>query len=199
MRYQDALEQLARETQRAKHRLMLERGLRAGLLLLFALGAWAAFALYGGHEALPLLAQSLSAAAALVGFVWLAWRAKRAWRAPTEDEARARLADDLAHALGKHHDIAVCIDRLKDDRALLCHPDEREPLLALAGRESVALEDRVHLLAGRLLAEPADAFIGHWQALWANWQASGDEPALPGENPEYQTSWASDWGSKPSS
>ena len=118
---------------------------------------------------------------------------------PDEMEARARLADDLAHALGKHHDIAVCIDRLKDDRALLCHTDEREPLLALAGRESLALEQHVHLLAGRLLAEPADAFIGHWQALWANWQASGDRPALPGENPEYQTSWASDWGSKPSS
>ena len=57
MRFQDALEQLARETQRAKHRLMLERGLRAGLLLLFAVGLWAAIALYGGHEALPLLAQ----------------------------------------------------------------------------------------------------------------------------------------------
>lgn len=110
MRYQDALEQLARETQRAKHRLMLERGLRAGLLLLFALGAWAAFALYGGHEALPLLAQSLSAAAALVGFVWLAWRAKRAWRAPTEDEARARLAQDSKVDVGS-------FDTLRDQPA----------------------------------------------------------------------------------
>lgn len=94
MKLQDALDQLARETQRAKRTLSLERGLRAGLALLLALGAWAVFALLGGHERLPLLAQSLASIAALGVFVWLAWRAKRAWRAPSDAEARTRLAAD---------------------------------------------------------------------------------------------------------
>ncbi|MFT3729428.1 MAG: DUF4175 family protein [Terricaulis sp.] len=128
MRFQDALQQLARETQRAKHRLMLERGLRAGLVLLFALGAWAAFALYGGQEALPLLAQSLTAAAALVVFAWLAWRAKRAWRAPTEDEARARLAQDSEVDVG-------AFDTLRDQPA---HYDDFSVALWRRERERAA-------------------------------------------------------------
>lgn len=94
MKHQDALDQLARETSRAKARLALERGLRAGLVLLFALGAWATFALVGGHDLLPLLAQSLTAIMALIVFAWLGLRARRAFRAPTEEEARARLAAD---------------------------------------------------------------------------------------------------------
>lgn len=94
MRHQDALAQLARETQRAKGRLALERGLHAGFFLVAAIGLWALFALIGAHEALPLLLQSLSAIAALIVFAWLGVRAKRAWRQPTEEEARARLADD---------------------------------------------------------------------------------------------------------
>lgn len=94
MKHQDALDQLARETQRARRRLALERGLRTGLALLLAIGAWALLALAGGHERLPLLLQSLSAAAALCIFVWLGARARRAWRAPTEEEARARLTAD---------------------------------------------------------------------------------------------------------
>ncbi|MBS0385270.1 MAG: DUF4175 family protein [Proteobacteria bacterium] len=94
MKLQDALDQLARETQRARRRLMVERGLRAGFLLLLAIGVWAVVALTGAHATLPLIAQSLTATAALCAFVWLGLRAKRAWRAPTETEARARLASD---------------------------------------------------------------------------------------------------------
>jgi hypothetical protein len=94
MKHQDALDQLARDTARAKGRLALERLLRAGLVLLGAAGVWAVFALIGGHERLPLLLQSLSALFAVLLFAWLAVRARRAWRAPTEEEARARLAAD---------------------------------------------------------------------------------------------------------
>ena len=94
MRHQDALAQLARETQRAKGRLALERGLRAAFFLATAIGLWAFIALMGGHETLPLLLQSLTAIAALLVFAWLGVRAKRAWRQPTEEEARARLAED---------------------------------------------------------------------------------------------------------
>jgi|CXWL01.1.fsa_nt_gi hypothetical protein len=94
MKHQDALDQLALETSRARRRLLLERALRAGLILAMALGAWALFALTGAHERLPLLAQSLSAIAALALLAWLAWRAWQGWRTPSEDEARARLAAD---------------------------------------------------------------------------------------------------------
>ncbi|MGD9979627.1 MAG: DUF4175 domain-containing protein [Hyphomonadaceae bacterium] len=94
MKHQDALDQLARDTARAKGRLAVERLLRAGFSLLGAVAVWAVFALVGGHERLPLLLQSLSALFAVLFFAWLAVRARRAWQAPTEDEARARLAAD---------------------------------------------------------------------------------------------------------
>lgn len=100
MKHQDALDLLARETARARRRLALERLLRAGLLVLFAIGAWAVIALLGGHERLPLLLQSLTAIAALLLFGWLGYRAHQEWRAPTEDEARARLAADSRLELG---------------------------------------------------------------------------------------------------
>lgn len=96
MKHQDALDQLARETARAGRRIALERALRAGFWLLLAVGAWAAVALFGGQDRLPLLAQSLAAIGALIIFALLGLRARRAWRAPTTDEARRRLAADSA-------------------------------------------------------------------------------------------------------
>src|SRR5512147_210620 len=100
MKHQDALDQLARETARARRRLALERALRAGLPFLLAAAAWAAIALVGLHGMLPYLVQSLSAAAALALLIWLAARGARAWRKPTEEEARARLAADSRLELG---------------------------------------------------------------------------------------------------
>ncbi len=94
MKHQDALDQLARETARARQRLALERALRAGFVLGAVVGVWALLALAGAHERLPLLAQSLSAIAALGLIGWLGWRAYKEWQAPTEEEARARLAVD---------------------------------------------------------------------------------------------------------
>ncbi len=94
MKHEDALNQLARETTRARRRLALERLLRAGLVLLGAISVWAVFALAGGHERLPLLLQSLSAIFALLLFAYLAARARREWQAPTDEEARAQLAAD---------------------------------------------------------------------------------------------------------
>ncbi|MBX9747759.1 MAG: DUF4175 family protein, partial [Hyphomonadaceae bacterium] len=94
MKHKDALDQLARETARARQRLALERALRAGFVLAAVVGVWALLALVGAHERLPLLAQSLSAIAALALIGWLAWRAYGEWRAPTDEEARARLATD---------------------------------------------------------------------------------------------------------
>ncbi|HRP10782.1 MAG TPA: DUF4175 family protein [Terricaulis sp.] len=94
MKHADAIAQLARETKRARRTLALERAARAGFWLAAALAAWAAFALLGAHEALPFLAQPLAALAAWGAFIALALRARRAWRAPTQADARARLAED---------------------------------------------------------------------------------------------------------
>jgi hypothetical protein len=94
LKHQDALDQLARETSRARQRMAFERALRAGFVLLAAIGVWAFVALIGVHGAVPPLLQSISAIAALAGLVWLSIRAGRAWRAPTEEEARTRLAAD---------------------------------------------------------------------------------------------------------
>ncbi|MGE3867545.1 MAG: DUF4175 domain-containing protein [Hyphomonadaceae bacterium] len=94
MKHQDALDQLARETARVRRRLAFERAMRAGFVLGAAAGVWALLALAGVHERLPLLGQSLSALIALGFLIWLGARAYRAWRAPTEEEARARLAID---------------------------------------------------------------------------------------------------------
>ncbi|MGE3142171.1 MAG: DUF4175 domain-containing protein [Hyphomonadaceae bacterium] len=96
MKHSDALTLLARETRKARRALALERGAWAFWPVLAAIGVWAAFALAGGHELLPPLAQSLSAIAALAFIGWLGWRAWRSWRMPTEAEARARLAADSA-------------------------------------------------------------------------------------------------------
>lgn len=96
MKHQDALDLLARETARARRGLVLERALRLGLPLLFAIGAWAALALTGLHERLPWIAQSLAAIAALALFVWIGLRARLNYRVPSEAEARARLAADSA-------------------------------------------------------------------------------------------------------
>ena len=96
MKHQHALAQLARETARARARLALERAMRAGLPLGLALGLWGLAALSGLHEKLPPLLQSLSAIAALGIFIWLGLGARGGFRAPSEAEARARLAGDCA-------------------------------------------------------------------------------------------------------
>ncbi len=130
MKHQDALEQLARETTRARRRLAFERLLRAGLLLLGAIGIWAAFALFGLHERLPLLLQSLSAIFAVGLVVYLAVRARREWRAPTEEEARAQLAADSRMDAG-------AFDALRDQ------PTKYDPFsMALWNRERERLLER---------------------------------------------------------
>ncbi|MES1201464.1 MAG: DUF4175 family protein [Pseudomonadota bacterium] len=94
MKLQDALDQLARETQRARRNMGVERAVRVLFPLTLALVIWAIVALSGLHEIMPLVAQSLTAVAALALFVWLGVKAKQRWRAPTETEARTRLAAD---------------------------------------------------------------------------------------------------------
>ncbi|MEZ5970818.1 MAG: DUF4175 family protein [Hyphomonadaceae bacterium] len=133
MKHQDALNQLARDTNRARRRLALERLLRAGFVLFGAISLWAVFALLGGHERLPLLLQSLSAIFALLLFAYLAVRARRAWQAPTEEEARAQLARDSRMDAG-------AFDALRDQPtkynplAVALWNRERERLLESAGR-----------------------------------------------------------------
>lgn len=128
MKLEDALAQLARETARARTRLMLERGLRASFPLLVVMGVWACLALAGVHALTPPMAQSLSALAALCVFAFLLAGASRNWRAPSEDEARARLALDSRLDPGafetlrdqpSHYDAhAIALWRRERERAL---------------------------------------------------------------------------------
>jgi len=100
MKLQDALDQLARETKRARGRIALERVVRLAAPLACAIAVWALVALSGLFDLLPLLGQSLAAIAALGVFAWLAWRAWPRWRRPSEEEARARLSADSQLDLG---------------------------------------------------------------------------------------------------
>lgn len=131
MKHQDALDQLARETSRARRRLAFERALRAGFVLLAVMGVWALLALVGALERLPLLAQSLGAVAALALFIWLGLRARRAWTAPTEEEARARLAADARLEPGAFESLRDQPSRF-DPFAVALWRRERERAIALA-------------------------------------------------------------------
>jgi hypothetical protein len=131
MKHQDALDQLARETARARRRLTIERALRAGLPLALAIGAWAFIAVVGIHEALPLLLQSMTSALALAAFVFLALRIRKGWRPPTEEEARTRLAADCSLDPG-------AFDALRDQ------PSRYDPLgTALWRRERERAVERI--------------------------------------------------------
>lgn len=82
---------IARQTRRARRRMVVERLTRA-LWPIWALAAgFLGLALLGLPQALPYLAHW----ALLAGFAaaggWLAWRAARGWRTPTRAEAAARL------------------------------------------------------------------------------------------------------------
>jgi hypothetical protein len=133
LKHQDALDQLARETSRARQRLAFERALRAGFVLLAVVGVWALLALVGAHERLPRLAQSLSAIAALGVFIWLGLGARRAWTAPTEEEARARLTADSRLDPGAFESLRDQPSRF-DPFAVALWRRERERALALAER-----------------------------------------------------------------
>lgn len=169
MKHADALAQLARETARARRNLALERAARAGFWLVAAISAWAAFALWGGHAALAFLAQPLASLAALAGFVWLGLRARRAWRAPTQAEARARLAEDSAletaafEALGdqpsRYDAVAMALWKREQDHAVarVAKAHARAPHIHLADIDRFYLRFAIVavLVAGVLIAGAA--------------------------------------------
>ena len=133
MKHQDALAQLTRETKRARQRLTKERALRVGFWFNMAGFAWAAAALSGLHERLPLLLQSLTALAALGGLGFLAYRTQRAWKRPTEAEARARLASDSRLDLGAFEALSDRPSRF-DAFSLALWKREQEQAYQRAGR-----------------------------------------------------------------
>ncbi|HWA01027.1 MAG TPA: DUF4175 family protein [Caulobacterales bacterium] len=127
MKLQDALDQLARETARARRHLAIERAAKLASPLLCGVAVWSLVALAGLTDLLPLIAQSLSALAALGLVIWFAAKAVRRWRAPSEAEARARLAVDSSLDPGafealrdrpiKYDAFSVALWRREQDRA----------------------------------------------------------------------------------
>jgi hypothetical protein len=182
LKHQDALDQLARETSRARQRLALERAMRAGFVFAGAVGIWALVALIGAHRLLPPLVQSLSAIAALGAFVWLGLGARRAWNAPTEAEARARLAadseldvgafDSLRDQPARFDPFAVALWRRERERALdlaeqaraapmRARLDDLDPFklrfvlaIALIGAAVIAGDDASNRLGRAFLPDP---------------------------------------------
>ncbi len=197
MKHQDALDQLARETERARSRLALERGLRAGLPVIAAIGLWAALAMAGAHEAMPFLAQSLSAIAALVLFAWLGWRGARRWKSPTEEEARVRLAIDNRLDAGAFDTLRDQPSRF-DPFSMALWRRERERALqqaehAHAGPPQPRLDDvdPVKLRYGLALALVAALVIGNVQAPDRLARAFLPDPGpLLGDQPMAIEAWA---------
>lgn len=139
MLHRDAIAALAREVARAKTALAHERAAVAALIPALALLAWMAAALAGVQEVIPPLAGTLLGVAALVGLLGLAVLALQRWRAPTEAEARDRLARDAGLDRG-------ALDALEDNPTRL-----DPPALALWQRE----QERAAESVGKARARPA--------------------------------------------
>ncbi|MCT2399052.1 CHAD domain-containing protein [Novosphingobium mangrovi (ex Huang et al. 2023)] len=77
----------------------------------------------------------------------------------------------LADMLGLHHDVCVLEERLGSLPPGSAHAGAGQALLKLAGRRRVRLERQIAPLSARLLAQPVDAVVDHWQALWRIWRA----------------------------
>ncbi|HVY02337.1 MAG TPA: DUF4175 family protein, partial [Caulobacterales bacterium] len=107
MKHEDATAYLAAQIARTKRAIGIERMapalLPAGLVAL----AWAGACLFGAQDRLPPLIGSLGAIAVLIVIALLLVRAGRAWRKPTDQDARERLARDVdldPHALDSLED-----------------------------------------------------------------------------------------------
>lgn len=158
MKHADAIAQLARETARARRNLALERAARAGFWVTAAIAGWAALALFGAHEALPFFLQPVAAIAALVVFALLGQRARRMWRAPSEADARARLAEDS-------HIEAAAFEALGDQPSR--YDTFSLALWARAQDDAVARVARARARAPRLRLGDVDRFFLRYALLAA--------------------------------
>jgi hypothetical protein len=147
LKHADARALLARQIERARRALGLERALGLAVLPCLALAAWAALALLGGHAALPPLAQSLTAIAALLGLCALAFRAWRGWKKPTDTEGRARLEADSRLDLG-------AFESLEDQPAKL--DADALTLWRLAQERAAAAAEKAEARPAQLNLDKAD-------------------------------------------
>lgn len=92
---------------------------------------------------------------------------------PDEMHARAALADELADMLGNKHDLDLFVVHLHEEAASLGGSAQLSAVRRLAGLANAELEEGSERLAGRLLAETADALAEHWRMLWNNWHDPG--------------------------
>lgn len=166
MNHQDALDQLARETKRARRLLGIERALRLGLPLLLAIGAWAAVATFGLHERMPFMLQSVSAALVLTLFVVFWQRAASAWAPPSDQEARERLARDSKFEAGVFDSLQDHPTRFDNVGAALWRRERERALARVEGlsrgrlRPELKRVDPLHLRYVVALALVAALVIG---------------------------------------
>jgi CHAD domain-containing protein len=79
-------------------------------------------------------------------------------------------ADRLGDLLGDHHDLEVFRQALAHDPNAFGELKSVEVMIGLIRRRQAVLEADAFALGSRLLAEPEDALLQRWHALWDIWQ-----------------------------
>jgi CHAD domain-containing protein len=100
--------------------------------------------------------------------------------APSVLSAWEMRLDELADALGDDHDLAVLTDMLTSQPDAFGGASSVDPVLALADRVAVDLQDRAYRLGATLYSEPPRTFGRRMGRYWQIWHTLGDEHAVGG-------------------
>jgi CHAD domain-containing protein len=90
----------------------------------------------------------------------------------------------LGELLGDDHDCGVLAEEIESGRLLLRNKQTKATVLQLLHQKRTSLQEQIHPLANRLLAEKASAFVGRYGLYWKLWQAetnqeSSSDPVQP--------------------
>lgn len=89
---------------------------------------------------------------------------KSAW--PAALNARTKMLKDLADQLGQDHDLSMLQTMLQEEPTLFGSAEQREELLAIAGKRRDCLQHSAFKLGQRLYAESPAALRKRWGRYW---------------------------------
>ncbi len=84
----------------------------------------------------------------------------------------------LGELLGDDHDCGVLAEEIESGRLLLRNKQTKETVLQLLDQQRTQLQEQIHPLANRLLAEKAGDFVGRYRRYWKLWQAEASPEPL---------------------